>query len=1078
MADTIGGNLLKYLGLVGTSGMNSGLLVPRAATPASNERLFSDFERAGDVADPDVWTRYASLMARGSTSFGEMLRLWSEMAEWDLMKAAMVQIVDEATQVDTNSPGVVWYQCNDREFEEELNDMLVRVQCEDLIQSQIWHVASLGNHFEKLEYAPQEGIISMSFVHPMDIRRYWLERNHRCIGFKWTGHDPKSFKEAAFVAPDNQTPIERVSMSNGKDLEELWYPWDFCFSADTKISLLDGREVSLEDLQKEVGTGEFWVYSSKPDGRIVPGRAHSLKLTRQAAEIVEVEIDNGEKIKCTPDHQFMLRDGTYREASKLQPGDSLMPLYRKLSTVEEHDRKDYEMFFDNAAERWRFTHWRVAETVYGTPRGKNGRFNTGYHVHHVNFQKRVNDPKNLKWMTVAEHNKVHTDLNRSPEHKARARAARSATLKHLWATKREFMMANVLKRARSPEGRARSKANALALHERRKIDPALDKKFKDAVHQNGIKLRDYCAERKFQSQPSQKAISRQNALKINQRRKTDPEFVQRLREISRQNGTALGLRRKLDPALDQKIREATRQNGLKNAAAVNARRKADPEFDASVHLAQRNAAIERIATGQLKKDPATGYFYNHKVVAVKSAGTSDVYDFEVDDQHNFALSAGVFVHNCHFRRIFRLRHTQHGEPIFEEAQGIYKKLRMAIDQMVVHRAQVQPDRYSINIDVQEQPPIEQMKTVQRWKQALRSKLAFGQGNGSTTNGLGNPTDFTSYYNAWGLDTILYVAQPKGFQHAITKIPGTAQVPDVYDIELLTDLFYSIIGMPRSWFGGSKDSQEAPSGKSLLAQDIRFLRKVKSIRHPIVQGYTWLGYFHAVLKGKDVKQLDIKAMMPPIGGLEEQMKLEMLKMQSEVMSELADVMAKYRLPKEAWVETIFKRYMHLPDDVLNVFLTALPLPVDGADAMERTESQRPAPAEYKIIREVEAAVARIPRLQYAVNSLKHGRYMSINEAAQKRVRSKTYADPKRVMHMPEMKDFDIVINSMGEHPMHFEKSESMGAPAKRSAMPLTEAMTAARKGLSPLIPLQETVQANGSVPTSTQEAYRRYMPDKY
>jgi hypothetical protein len=79
----------------------------------------------------------------------------------------------------------------------------------------------------------------------------------------------------------------------------------------------------------------------------------------------------------------------------------------------------------------------------------------------------------------------------------------------------------------------------------------------------------------------------------------------------------------------------------------------------------------------------------------------------------------------HFRRMFRQRFTEHGEPIFAEADGIYKKLRLAIDQMVVHRAQVQPDRYAINIDVQEQPPIEQMKTVQRWRQQLRSKISFG-----------------------------------------------------------------------------------------------------------------------------------------------------------------------------------------------------------------------------------------------------------------------------------------------------------------------------------------------------------------
>jgi len=104
----------------------------------------------------------------------------------------------------------------------------------------------------------------------------------------------------------------------------------------------------------------------------MPGKAHSLSLTRKSAKIIEVELDNGEKIRCTPDHPFMLRDGTYKEAGKLNAADSLMPLYRKLSTVEEHGRNGYEMYFDNAANRWLFTHWRVAETVYGTKRDIKG----------------------------------------------------------------------------------------------------------------------------------------------------------------------------------------------------------------------------------------------------------------------------------------------------------------------------------------------------------------------------------------------------------------------------------------------------------------------------------------------------------------------------------------------------------------------------------------------------------------------------------------------------------------------------------------------------------------------------------
>jgi hypothetical protein len=37
---------------------------------------------------------------------------------------------------------------------------------------------------------------------------------------------------------------------------------------------------------------------------------------------------------------------------------------------------------------------------------------------------------------------------------------------------------------------------------------------------------------------------------------------------------------------------------------------------------------------------------NHKVISVEYCGNEDVYDFTVDKFHNFALEAGVFVHNC------------------------------------------------------------------------------------------------------------------------------------------------------------------------------------------------------------------------------------------------------------------------------------------------------------------------------------------------------------------------------------------------------------------------------------------------
>jgi hypothetical protein len=476
------------------------MIIPRADTPDVEQALQKEFYDQGTIANPDIWSRYATIM-KGPGSYRNQLNVWEEMASWDLLAAVLAELVEEAVNWDQFNPGPLWYECNNRDFQTDLNKMLKRIDNESLIASQAYGIAGLGNHFERVHYARGTGVQGLSYIPAHQIRRYWLDRNKRCIGYMWDNHKPD--KDSVWAGPDNSTQIERVAINRGGRLEELWYPWDI----------------------------------------------------------------------------------------------------------------------------------------------------------------------------------------------------------------------------------------------------------------------------------------------------------------------------------------------------------------------------------------------------------------------------------VHFRRLFRARDTEHGEPICSEAEGIYKKLRMAVDQMVVHRAQVQPDRYVINIDTQEQPPTEQVKTVNAWRRAMRTRQSFGQGGGTDMR---DPSDFRSFYNPLALDTIMWVARPKGFNHSIEKLAGTTQVPDVFDIELLTDLFFSIVGAPKMWFGlGATKDSSPPSGRALLASDIRSLRKVRSIRRPLLAGYLWLAYFHAVLVGKNPAELTINTKMSDIGGLEDQMKLELLTKKAELLSSLGQVMDQYHLPKDAWVDLVFRRYLHLPDEVVNQFLTVLP-----------------------------------------------------------------------------------------------------------------------------------------------------------
>ncbi|MEA2092517.1 MAG: DNA gyrase subunit A [Patescibacteria group bacterium] len=121
-----------------------------------------------------------------------------------------------------------------------------------------------------------------------------------------------------------------------------------CFTKDTEIKLTDGRSISFEEIIKERKEGKkHWTFSfNNNEKKIEIAEVKSPRLIRKKTSLVEVEIDNGKKVKCTPDHRFMLRDGKYKEAQYLKKGDSLMPLYVDIDDGKQDKKmKGYTKIF-------------------------------------------------------------------------------------------------------------------------------------------------------------------------------------------------------------------------------------------------------------------------------------------------------------------------------------------------------------------------------------------------------------------------------------------------------------------------------------------------------------------------------------------------------------------------------------------------------------------------------------------------------------------------------------------------------------------------------------------------------------
>jgi deoxycytidine triphosphate deaminase len=160
--------------------------------------------------------------------------------------------------------------------------------------------------------------------------------------------DPKHFNTDSLVEAHGETcVIPPNSFVLTRSVEYLRIPDDVmvvalgkssyarCFRGDTRVALVDGSAPTLEEMAARHREGEqFFGYSIGPHGRLMVTLLDEPRYVGRD-DIVEVVLDNGEVIHCTPDHKFLTRDGRLVEAAELRPGESLMPLYRSLARGHE-----------------------------------------------------------------------------------------------------------------------------------------------------------------------------------------------------------------------------------------------------------------------------------------------------------------------------------------------------------------------------------------------------------------------------------------------------------------------------------------------------------------------------------------------------------------------------------------------------------------------------------------------------------------------------------------------------------------------------------------------------------------------
>jgi hypothetical protein len=390
-----------------------------------------------------------------------------------------------------------------------------------------------------------------------------------------------------------------------------------CFPGDTKIPLLNGKEYTIKELAEGAAGDTFWVYSIDALGLIKPGKAKAV-LTRKSASLIQVTLNKGE-FRCTPDHQIMQRDGSYIEAQNLKPKDSLMPLYL------HDDGLGYLIVQNPGEQKYHRVHWIVAQaehsSVIDTIRNEGG----SVVIHHSNFSKHDNAPENLVPMDWSDHSRLHSILGgfknyNGTEHqrehsrqlmlelhqklgREHFREISSSGGKIAWATtdpEKRDQLNKGLVLGRTPEVRKRAGRN---LSLRFVTDPTLSEKRSQCSLKMWSQLRSEDRLQNIQATCA-KTGSDSGRLKI----------IKYAHDL-------------IDKGLDWTQSEIWNAN----RPAHNT-----PKFNRIKSYFTSSSDLQLLAES-----------YNHSVTGVKTLQEKeDVYCLQVEGFHNFAISAGVFVHNC------------------------------------------------------------------------------------------------------------------------------------------------------------------------------------------------------------------------------------------------------------------------------------------------------------------------------------------------------------------------------------------------------------------------------------------------
>ena len=411
-----------------------------------------------------------------------------------------------------------------------------------------------------------------------------------------------------------------------------------CLSGDTLIPLINGANVSIRELS-DSGIKNFKVYSYNLEtNRFTVGNATRAFCTGYKP-VYKVTFDNGESIKITGNHKFLKRDKHYQSIDEgLSVGDSIMPFNRDENSrgyeIIKHPQKD-GTFIEEP------THRMVMGYKVGIPfKGC---------VHHKNCNKKDNSPENLILMTWTYHKHFHAVRggDRWRSYMKNLRNELSPEEFHNKFSEQGRKAGNC--RWSKPEAHVK----ASQFMSKRNIGNKYGCNISDENREKKRERRIYYNKYEHPGVKHLLEINKDEFLEVLSQSLTPKKVIDTF-NISFTGYLSLVKRFEIDPK-DYLVKTPFNLPNKGYSKFLNIYNRLLNEYgDLTDDIVREHGfnglpLITKLVNNKFNGDKDKFIeivkLYNHKIVSIELCGTEQVYDIEVEKYHNFALCAGIVVHN-------------------------------------------------------------------------------------------------------------------------------------------------------------------------------------------------------------------------------------------------------------------------------------------------------------------------------------------------------------------------------------------------------------------------------------------------